>query len=159
MFNILKFQPDEISGMTDVSVTFQMKLNGPFITDGGTFKSRDQAKGWLHQIQKDCFLTRVDNYIVHKKRIIENAPKGHVTHLPKLNALAELLRYAQYAANNSLFDACKYFIISYKKFESVLPAMSNPSYKSSTECVLRSSSCCSYKILRVNRLAFEYSPS
>lgn len=133
MFNILKFQVDEVTGSTDVAVTFQIKLNGKFNNDQGTFKSREAAKVWLHQIQKDVFLTRVENFIAHKKLIIENAPRGHKTHITKLEALAELLRYLQYAVDNNLLEACKWFLREHKNFELVLPAQANNSYKSSTE--------------------------
>lgn len=129
MFNILKFSTEETTGQTEVRVCFQSKINSPIIDDGGTFSSRLQARAWLHNCQKDWFLTRVENYIAHKKIIIDNAPRGHKTHITKLNAIAELLRYIEYVAKTkSLYEATKWFINQYSNFQAVLPAQSNPSY-------------------------------
>lgn len=132
-FNILKFQVDEVTGATDVAVTFQQKVNGKFIDDQGTFKSREDARVWLHQIQKDVFINRVENYLLHKKAIIENAPRGHKSHLTKQIALDQLKGNIETAIKNGLFNACKWFVSQYKDFELILPAMSNTSYKSSVE--------------------------
>lgn len=134
MFTIVKFQYDEISGQTDILVSFQTKINGRIIDDGGLFPTKQAAKNWLYQCQKDWFFTRVENYISHKKAIIDNAPRGHKTHITKLDAIAKLLRYIKYIAEKgSIYEACKYFIIEQKSFLSVLPATDNPSYKSSLQ--------------------------
>lgn len=132
-FNILKFQVDEVTGATDVAVTFQLNLNGKFVDDQGTFTTRDAAKAWLHQIQKDVFFTRVEKFLAHKKMIIENAPRGHRSHVAKQLALSVLSCNIEAAIKSGLFNACKWFLSEYDEFQMILPAMSNPSYKSSTE--------------------------
>jgi hypothetical protein len=134
MFNILQFTVDEITGQAEVKVSFQAKLNGREILDGGVFTNRDAAKKWLHHCQKDWFLTRVENYIAHKKIIIENAPRGHKSHAIKLQALDRLLKYIAYVAKEQrLFDACKYLLAEYDNFLKVLPAKENASYQSSVQ--------------------------
>ena len=132
MFQIVKFQKDLVSGKTEVKVFFQLRQTSDIKEDGGTFSNEQAAKNWLRTIKKDYILIKIENYICHKKQIIDHAPHLHKSMIPKEQALAECLRYLQYVAEKQdLRETCKWALVVQSKLEMILPNPKNPSYENS----------------------------
>jgi hypothetical protein len=130
MFNIISFTVDEISGRADLKVSYQSHISGAIKDDGGSFKSRQNALNWLEQTKKLYFGLRVDNFLIHKRFIIENAP-GHKTITHKKEVLTELFRYSKWMAETAtISEACKWFLLVKDKFYFILPGQNNPSRES-----------------------------
>lgn len=132
MFNVLKFSKELTTGKTEVKACFQLKTTSEIKEIGGLFSTEQAAKNWLRKEKCGYFLVKIENYIVHKKHIIDNAPYSHKSHTPKKQALAECLEYLRYAAEKQdLREACKWAILRQSQLESILPAQTNTSYLSS----------------------------
>lgn len=131
MFNILQYQPDLVNGSIDIKVCFQLKPTSEIKQDGGHFVKKASGDHWLAQLKKDYFLIQVENFLFHKKHIIESSP-GHKSLSIKKQALEELSRYLNFAVDKaSLPEACKWCLEMQKQFETILPSNTNKSYESS----------------------------
>lgn len=135
MFRILKYQHDLVSDAVEIRVIFQLKPKGNIIEDGGMFTKKRNGDAWLYQVKKDYFNIKLENYLVHKKFIIESSV-GHKSNIAKKQSLAELYKYLEWACTKaSLYEACKWAIQMKKHFETILPSPNNPSYNSSNEAI------------------------
>lgn len=135
MFNILQYQPDLVNGSIDIKVVFQLKPTSEIKQDGGHFAKKASGDNWLAGIKKHYFTVQVENFLFHKKHIIESSP-GHKSLSIKKQALDELFRYLNYACfNASLADACKWALTMQKQFETILPSITNNSYESSAKAL------------------------
>lgn len=133
MFNILTYQHDLISDSIDIKVAFQLKPSSEIKEDGGHFLKRSSGDAWLRKLKKDYLTIKVENFLIHKKHIIEGGP-GHKSLSVKKIALDELFRYLNFAVDKAcLAEACKWCIDMRKQFETILPSTSNNSYQSSND--------------------------
>lgn len=131
MFRLLKYQHDLINDSLEIRVLFQLKPTSEIIQDGGMFTKRISGDRWLEKLKKDYFTIKLENYIVHKKYIIESGP-GHKSLCAKKQALAELHRFLLYCCEKaSLQEACKWCLNMEQKLTAILPSSTNNSYQSS----------------------------
>lgn len=132
MFNVVKYQSDQITGKVEVVAFFQLKQNGNINQIGGTYSTDQSAKNFLRKEMTGYILCKLENYIVHKKNIIENPPYRNKSHIPKEEALKECLAYLKYAAEKQdLYETCKWGVLRQQYLEKILPSENNPSYTNS----------------------------
>lgn len=135
MFNIISYNHDLVSDSLTIKVLVQLKANGNIIEDGGTFSKKQSGDNWLRDLKKFYLTMKIENFVLHKKHIIESSV-GHKSLNEKKIAVAELQKYLVYACEKaSLADASKWCIQMYKHFEKILPSSSNPSYESSCKAL------------------------
>lgn len=135
MFRILKYSHDRVTDTVEIRVVFQLKSTSEIKEDGGMFPKKYSADKWLEQSKKDYFTLKIQNYLYHKKHIIEAGP-GHKSHAAKKQALSELYRFLEWACTKaSLPEICKWCLNMNNQFTQVLPSATNPSYNSSMEAL------------------------
>jgi len=135
MFNILKYNHDLITDALEIRVLFQLKPTSLIINDGGHFQKKASGDAWLRQLKQNYFTIKVENYLHHKKHIIESS-QGHKSLCNKKNALDELFRFLTFACEKAtLTEACQWALNMQKQFETILPSSTNPSYQSSIEAL------------------------
>ncbi len=131
MFNILKYQHDAVTDAIEIRVSFQLKPTSEIKLDGGHFNKKSQGDAWLHNLKRDYFTIKVENYIQHKKYIIEAGP-GHKSLSAKKVSLDILNRFLFWAVSGKgLGEICKWALESQKHFETILPSQNNNSFESS----------------------------
>jgi hypothetical protein len=139
MFNILRYQTDQVTGSLEIRVVFQQRENGNIIHDGGIFTTKQAGDSWLRNLKRDYFSFLVENYLVHKKHIIDYAIEAGPSHKSisaKKISLDLLFKYSRWAAFEKapLMEMCKWAVQMENHFLAVLPSQKNNSYKSSLEC-------------------------
>ena len=132
MFQVTKYTHDAVTGGIDVAAFFQIKNDGNIVEIKKTFFSDTSAKNWLRKEMTGYFLAKLENYIIHKKNIIENPPFRHKSMLPKEQALKECLRFLAYAVEKQdLREACHWAVQMFSKLQTILPNEKNASYETS----------------------------
>ncbi len=135
MFRILKYSHDQVTDAVEIRVAVQLKPTSEIKEDGGMFPKKYSGDRWLEQAKKDYITLKIQNYLYHKKHIIEAGP-GHKSHAAKKQALSELYRFLEWACTKaSLPEICKWCINMNNQFALVLPSTTNPSYDSSMEAL------------------------
>jgi hypothetical protein len=135
MFNILKYNHDLVSDSIEIRVLFQLKPTAEIHNDGGHFAKKASGDAWLRQLKQNYLTIKVENFLHHKKHIIESSP-GHKSLCNKKNSLDELFRFLTFACTNpSLPEVCKWCITMHKHFEIILPSVTNPRYQSSIDAL------------------------
>lgn len=134
MFNILSYLHERVTDHVTIKVEFQLKKNSEIKYENRNFSSKYFADKWLDQLKKDYLTIRVENFILHKKHIIESSAKGHKSHPTKKIILEDLRNYNIYAIEKAtLQEACYWLRKMEGRFNQVLPNKNNPSYDSSVE--------------------------
>ncbi len=134
MFNVLKFSHDLITNATEVKVLFQTKPGGEIKTDGGNFTTEQRAREWLYQLKRDYFLIKVENFIMHKRHIIESST-GHKSLADKKISLHRCNDFLKWFAfqNPHLPIACKYLLEIEEHFNKIIPSSTNVSFQTSLD--------------------------
>ena len=132
MFQVIKYQSDQVTGKIEVRICLQIKRTGNIVDTGGTFYSDVSAKNWLRKEKTGYFLCKMENYLVHKKQIIDNAPFRNKSMNPKEAALVECFNYFRHATEKQdLREACKWALSIQSKLELILPSEKNASFENS----------------------------
>lgn len=112
-----------------VHVKYSFNIKDEIKTYTQTFADLQSANAYLTASARDWFLGTLENYINHKKHIIEAA------HLEKVNNLAICLNAYEYYQKWQMQTICAKFLVGFKYFENILPNPNNNSYNSSVEAL------------------------
>jgi hypothetical protein len=96
------------------------------------FNDRTSAELYLYANMRDFILGLLDDYVNHKKHIIEAG--NHPNQIKPLAICTDALTRF-HAGYKSLETIADQFIKGYNWFETILPAQQNPSYQSSIEAL------------------------
>ena len=91
------------------------------------FPDREFAKNYILKAKKDWFLMALEDYILHKKKIIESTPPN----AERQKALAVCLNAYHDYNTLGLEMIAKRFVTGITFFEIILPSPNNNSYESS----------------------------
>lgn len=131
MVNILQFKVNAI-GCVDLLLNYNHR--DVVKQDVQSFTSVNNAINYIHSMQKTVYLQQLENYVYHKKHIIENGVNRNQYH--KQESLAICENYVKWAngltkADPTLAEICHFGMQIRTHLERILPAEANDSYQSS----------------------------
>lgn len=125
-YTIHRFFVCEITGNAMAEIS--MSQNDELKCHLHTFKSKENALAYLEGEKRDWFLFCVENYVNHKKKIIEASGNTNQTITASLKLCDDALKVY---FTKGVKTIAKSFVNGFKHFENILPSHNNPSYESS----------------------------
>lgn len=117
-----------ISGHVLAEVSFS--ISGPLKAYLHPFSNIETATAYLAKEKRDWLLPCLENFVQHKRHIIEAQPQTAQAVIESLRICTEALLKYQDMATETI---CTKFLKGFAHFQNILPYEGNPSYQSSVE--------------------------
>ena len=148
-FTVEKFVHNILTQKTELQFTVNINAEPKQITQ--TFAQKEAALAFLNSNMRDYLLGVLDDYVNHKKHIIQAG--NHPNQLKPLQICEDAL-FRFHKNFLSLATIADQFLKGFEWFETILPAQQNPSYQSSLETLTYLKNFCT--TIKNNQLPSEY---